>query len=306
VGLKTQLIDLGTGSNAPGASADVSFNLMGHAHECLYLKLEDAAGVRTEAEIAADVDRVKLYIDGEEQWNIRADDLVRVREYDGESFGDTADDTTGALVIPLVPSFAISQDLAANLRLGTKDLKSCSLLVKCTAACGATKMRLGSDVAPNENCGLVRSIKERPRNHAAADTEEINDLPMDVSRRICRYFINLGATPGVIDVDGGVVYSQNGVPKCEMRPSLASTAAKRAGRTAHASWCVVDLQRRGLLADAVAFAGDPSTGHPDPITEHALKIVWSTAPAAYRILEETYVYIVGQRTKAAAAEAAAA
>lgn len=241
----------------------------------------------TDAQVAADIARIRVLAEGSELCNISGRDLII---YNNFRMGTNANGSAfaGDLIVPFVKPKWPTDQQQTLVGIGTQDINA--LTVEVTFGGGAltaTVMQLRAEVdntiAP---LGQHLRLTTYPQNFAAAGVQELSTLPDEPNVAALAYFIahsnaSISMTDLTYFVNGSEIFRarrSNLIAKSyqnqntNQAPAVGSTAA----------YTAIDF----LCLDFNP-SSDMATNYPlTAVQEQRLQLTWSAAPGAYNLIRE--------------------
>ncbi len=209
--------------NTVAAGSTATLNLpLGPTYYTLALYCLDGSGVRTAAEIAADINFVVLKVNGTERTRVKASDLQMLHKYYG---GTVAND--GVLHIDLSPFWAQEHDARDNLAWGTGNVDVLTLEVELASGSGITTMTAHADmVMERRELGLIIQRRRMVWTPGSTGTQEWADLPKGIGSLTALHFDESGsAVVDDIEVEVDGVRMQTS-PEAVIRAALTSKSER--------------------------------------------------------------------------------
>lgn len=283
-------------SNAIAAGAQLLCPLpRGFTYHRIFFHLRDAAGDRTMAELATDVDMLYLFVKGKTKWQLTGTEMQEIAMnyfYTNRTNGAYAADD-GCLTMELSPVFFRAQETAEDLGLGMADMNEndCVLRLDHNAAGGITRADIFAEVGPDAPAGVIRCLRRYVRERASTGEEAVS-IDLRENEAFLGLHHTLGAAPGVVDVNQGIRLSVNGNAVIEAQAVVNARQLRQSARLPDADYVHFDPLARDTYGQAIFGGGraaNPDLGIPAqaPVASLIRMTNWSTAPTTYTQIVDT-------------------
>jgi hypothetical protein len=257
---------------------------VGPTYDTIFLLLEDAGGGRTAAEIAADIDRLRLSVGTRVKWDLTGAEVCYLMAFYGAAvhIGGASPISVGnSGLLPLFLAQPWRQPVSPNPgeanfsnvdgpSYGTLGESSFTLEITWAAGSGCTVATAWAATRPGTPLGTHITLLPLARNLAGAGVDIINDFPIDG---------NANAYTAMHVGDANLTNAELLINRTRFmdRPAaLLDLENGLAGRLVNAAFSSLELCNRDRFADALLETMD----------DIELRLTFGVAPGDYNIILE--------------------